>query len=317
MPACPRRSKFLRVRQVATRSNRRGFAGASVTDDGNGNVRTGITNLTYTFDALNQLRQATGSSNVVVDYDPAGMLRRVNAGGVVTDYLYDGPDLVLQPDPIGYGAGMNLYGYVRGDPINSVDPSGLNDQCVSWSFQIPQTWTSPFVSDDVMREVTVGYQVMPAVTCLPAFYEIQPTQDGTGGGGVEAPQGILSEFFTSCPKPAPKPAGRPHYPGQFNPTKLMTAMLSAANGGRLAASGTIKLIGGTALDFTGAGAVPGTAAIVLGALNLRGAVSAFDKSLLLAREAYKREWIRRLPPQLCGPFAVRTILRRPGRTRTA
>jgi RHS repeat-associated protein len=34
----------------------------------------------------------------------------------------------LQPDPIDYGAGMNIYNYVHSDPINRLDPFGLSDQ---------------------------------------------------------------------------------------------------------------------------------------------------------------------------------------------
>jgi RHS repeat-associated protein len=32
----------------------------------------------------------------------------------------------MQADPIGYGDGMNVYAYVRGDPINLIDPLGLD-----------------------------------------------------------------------------------------------------------------------------------------------------------------------------------------------
>ena len=37
----------------------------------------------------------------------------------------------LQPDPVGYSAGANLYGYVRNDPLNAVDPSGNCPWCIA------------------------------------------------------------------------------------------------------------------------------------------------------------------------------------------
>jgi RHS repeat-associated protein len=43
----------------------------------------------------------------------------------------------LQPDPIGYGGGANLYAYVGNDPINFVDPLGLQTLAPG------QTWCGP------------------------------------------------------------------------------------------------------------------------------------------------------------------------------
>jgi RHS repeat-associated protein len=37
----------------------------------------------------------------------------------------------LQPDPIGYGDGMNMYAYVGGEPVNQLDPSGTGKVCVA------------------------------------------------------------------------------------------------------------------------------------------------------------------------------------------
>lgn len=41
----------------------------------------------------------------------------------------------MQTDPIGYGAGMNLYNYVNSDPVSYTDPMGLFQAC--WSVDVP------------------------------------------------------------------------------------------------------------------------------------------------------------------------------------
>jgi len=101
-----------------------------------------------------------GKSLAINTYDAYGMPGSANLGRIqytgqmwmseVGLYNYRAraysPSLrrFLQADPAGYGAGMNLYAYVGGDPINATDPSGMCDDvmaCVNVTGSLNGSWS--------------------------------------------------------------------------------------------------------------------------------------------------------------------------------
>ena len=132
--------------------------------DGSGNVQTYniyAGSLLYSLDAAGNKRAyhsdergsimgiTDAGQNLVqsYDYDPYGKLI-ASSGGLVNAFQYVGAHGVLadenglyhmqaryydpearrfvNEDPLSLSAGLNLYGYVGGDPVNRIDPAGLN-----------------------------------------------------------------------------------------------------------------------------------------------------------------------------------------------
>jgi RHS repeat-associated protein len=128
----------------------------------------------------------TAAAERIIAYDEYGVpsvtnLRftfagKIYLGGVNAYYnearFYD-PRLgrFFQTDPIGYGDGMNMYAFVRGDPVNGRDPSGL--------FTCNMSSAESRICDRGGR----GGSYDSILTLN--FYSADGSEDGGGGGSNE------------------------------------------------------------------------------------------------------------------------------------
>jgi RHS repeat-associated protein len=110
----------------------------------------------YTKDHLSSVREMTngsGTTELTQSYDPYGRVTQLqNAGGFYASFGYAGYYVhqrsglnltatraysaslgrFINRDPIGEAGGLNLYGYVDGDPIGGSDPSGTSQLATSF-----------------------------------------------------------------------------------------------------------------------------------------------------------------------------------------
>lgn len=106
----------------------------------------------------------------------------------------------MQPDPIGYGDGLNMYAYVGNNPLNGLDPTGTQQYC-SDDPLVPGTGSPCGVSDILVQAdrictgfVTCHFDVYGFFHGLPGPTFAQPPgYDGAGGGGGGGGDGGKSE----------------------------------------------------------------------------------------------------------------------------
>ncbi len=91
---------------------------------------SGVATETNRFDAFGRLVATAGSSpnNRLANTKERDVIGSLNLDAHGFRYYNPVTGRYISRDPIGYGDGMNVYAYVKNNPINRIDPLGLDDE---------------------------------------------------------------------------------------------------------------------------------------------------------------------------------------------
>jgi RHS repeat-associated protein len=119
-------------------------------------------------------------------------------------YYNPGIGKFIQADPLRYGAGMNLYDFCNGDPINHSDPSGLQELGPWENFlrfgrtagELGRNAAGDLLKEDdeggiIRIPNPSGPNIDPRVDPTPLNRGITPTVGPGPGGDVPAPPGLF------------------------------------------------------------------------------------------------------------------------------
>jgi RHS repeat-associated protein len=85
----------------------------------------------------------------------------------------------LQPDPIGYDDGMNMYAYVGGDPVNGTDPAGLAESCINMRTYFREYYPH---NNQTVRE----WSIPAASVCIGSSHQQDPAAAAAASAAEEA-----------------------------------------------------------------------------------------------------------------------------------